>query len=150
MNVPLRLPLSLLLFLLSAHVLSPIAEAQNAASAAAEDLAAETAPSDTQEEEKGLWDGIFSSIVDFFVDESPDAESDDSQNLQDTEGKDLAGQQDVEVSAVTEDNRRCARKRASGRWEPRLRPISRIDPGIFAPLKSKTTTLQPATFIRRQ
>ena len=103
MNVPLRLTLSLLLLLLSAHVLSPIAEAQNAASAAAEDLATELVPSDTPEEDKGLWDGIFSSIVDFFVDESPDAEADGSQNLQDTEGKDLAGQKDVEASAVTED-----------------------------------------------
>ena len=108
MNVPLRLPLSLLLFLLSAHVLSPIAEAQNVASAAAEDLAAELAPSDTQEEDEGLWDGIFSSIVDFFVDESPDAEADDSQDLQDIEGKGLAGQQDVKTSAVTEDMQESA------------------------------------------
>ena len=103
MNAPLRLPLALLFVLLFAHVLPPVAAAQNAASAAAEGLSAELAASDTQEEEDSLWDGIFSSIVDFFVDESPDAESDDSQNLQGKEGKGLAHKQNVEASAVTED-----------------------------------------------
>ena len=103
MNAPLRLPLAFLFVLLSAHVLPPIAEAQNAASAAAKDRAAELAASDTQEEEDSLWDGIFSSIVDFFVDESPDAASDDSQDLQGTEGRGLADQKDMEAGAVTED-----------------------------------------------
>ena len=103
MFVQLRLPLILLFFLLFAHLVSPTANAQNAASVAAEDLATERAESEGQKKEEGLWDGILSSIVDFFVDESPDSDTDESQDLQGNEGKENADQQNAEADATTQD-----------------------------------------------
>lgn len=106
MVVQLRLPVILLFFLLSAHLISPTANAQNAASTAAEDLATEQAESDGQEEEDGLWDGILSSIVDFFVDESPDSDADESQDSRHSGGKERAAQQNAEAHATTQDARK--------------------------------------------
>ena len=106
MFAQLRLPLTLLFFLLSAHLISSTADAQNAASSTAEDLATERAESDGQENEEGLWDGILSSIVDFFVDESPDSDADESQDLQGSEGTGHADQQNAEAHATAQDARK--------------------------------------------
>ena len=106
--VQLRLSLTLLVLLLCAHSIPATAQAQSAASEAANDRTAETAQEDTQEEEKGLWDGILSSIVDFFVDDSPESESDEDQDVQSREGTSIADRQDAQSRPATEDAQESA------------------------------------------
>jgi len=108
MTVQLRISPTLLLLLLCAQLIPAMAEAQNAASAVADNRTVKTMQRDTQEEEEGLWDGIISSIVDFFVDESPEAESDEGQDVQSHEGASIADQQDAQSQAATEDTETSA------------------------------------------
>ena len=95
-------------FLLCAHLIPATAEAQDAASAAASARTAEASQADTQEEEKGLWDGILSTIVDFFVDDSPDSESDESPDSESGEGTNIADGQDAQSQAAIEEAQKTA------------------------------------------
>ena len=108
MMVQLRLSLTLLVLLLCAQMIPATAEAQNAASSTADDRTAEAVQRDMQEEEEGLWDGILSSIVDFFVDDSPETESDQGQDVQSREGTSVAKQQEAQSQAATENAQKSA------------------------------------------
>ena len=74
--------LVLLLLVLSAHMTPETVQAQSDASAALHNEAAEVIQSDAQEEDESLWDGIVSSILDLFGDDSEEAEADTDKNLE--------------------------------------------------------------------
>ena len=96
MNARVFLALALCSFLLAAYLTPSAAEAQSTATAALQNEEANQALNDSSETEaeESLWDGIVSSIMDFFGDDSDELEGDDDQSPDAEDDKSVLGDRD--------------------------------------------------------
>ena len=96
MNVRVFLSLALCFFLLTAYMIPAAAEAQSTTAAALQNEDANQALNDSSETEadESLWDGIVSSIMELFSDDSEELEGDDDQNPDAKEDKSVPGDRD--------------------------------------------------------